>query len=284
MSDIDGGQEFSSEVQEPTGAPAEVENHSTEQQSQSNPFWKDVEDAVGPNVFRTIQPHLTRADAEARRRIEAVNESYKPWKAFADQGITPQNAQQAFDYVKQINTPEGQVEIYEALRTYLEREGRLPETPQELQQEIENNEEEDPRDAMIAQMQAQLQQLGQYTMGQFQGQAAQQAAQEADQWLDSENTRLQQQGFDADDIKEIVRIAAFQAQQTGQDPESLDAAAQQYAALQNRIRTAPRPSQQAPRLPSGPGGGSPQGPTVDPSKLTRQQRIELATQTLQRGK
>lgn len=283
MSDIEGGQEYSLEPQEPTEAPEQVENHSTEQQAPSNPFWGEVEKVVGPNVWKTIQPHLTKADAEANRRIAAVNESFKPWKAFADQGITPENAQQAFDYVKQINTPEGQVEIYTALRTFLEREGRLPESPQELQEEVENNEEEDPRDAQIQAMQAQLQQLGQYTMGQFQGQAQQQAAYEADQWLDSENTRLQQQGYDEDDIKEIVRIAAFQAQQTGQDPENLDAAAAQFAALRDRIRTAPRPSQQAPRLPSGPGGGSPQGPTIDPSKLTRQQRIELATQTLQRG-
>ena len=242
MSDIDG-QELSSEpTTEPTGTEVQApESNSPEQQEPTNPFWGEVEKLVGPNVWKTVQPHLSKADAEASKRIAAVNEQLKPWKAFSEQGLTPQHVQQAFDYVRQLNDPQGQVEIYQSLHNFLKENGRLPETPQEVQEVLEGGEEEDPRDAQIAALQQQIQQIGQYTMGQFQSQAQAQAAAEADTWLDSENTRLQQAGYGEEDIKEIVRIAAFMAQQTGQDPENLDAAAQHVTALRDRSRTAPRP-------------------------------------------
>lgn len=282
----DEGQESTSEVQEHEAAPAtETENHSTEEQA--NPFWGEVEKLTGPNVYKLIQPHLAKADTAARQRVEQVNQSYAPWKAFADKGITPEQVEQSFGVVRQLNDPQGQLQVYESLRNFLQENGRLPDE-QELQQQVAEDEgegdpQDDPRFAALEQQNLAIAQFLQDQQMQAQRQAANQ---EADSWVESEISRLKDPkfGFDQSDIQEILRIASFQTQQTGQMPESLDQAAQQYAALRDRIRTTPRPGQVAPRIPSGPGGGSPQQAAIDPSKLSRDDRRALVAQMLQSGK
>ena len=281
MSDVDG-QESTELTESPELTTEAPQDHSTEEQA--NPFWGEVEKLTGPNVYQLIKPHLAKADTEARQRVEAVNQSYAPWKAFADQGIQPQQVQQAIAVVKQLN--ESPEQVFESLRSFLEREGRMP-SQAELKQEVqEDTEEVDPRDEQLQTLAEQQRLIAEFLQNQqLQGQQ-QAAAQEADTWLESEVSKLKdpKKGFDEADIKEIVRIAAFQAQQTGQDPDSLAAAEAQYVAMRDRIRTPPRPGQVAPRLPSGPGGGTPQQQAVDPSTLTKDQRRELVAQMLQQNR
>ena len=281
MSDVDG-QESTELTESPELTTEAPQDHSTEEQA--NPFWGEVEKLTGPNVYQLIKPHLAKADTEARQRVEAVNQSYAPWKAFADQGIQPQQVQQAIAVVKQLN--ESPEQVFESLRSFLEREGRMP-SQAELKQEVqEDTEEADPRDQQLQALAEQQRLIAEFLQNQqLQGQQ-QAAAQEADTWLETEVSKLKdpKKGFDEADIKEIVRIAAFQAQQTGQDPDSLAAAEAQYVAMRDRIRTTPRPGQAAPRLPSGPGGGTPQQQAVDPSTLTKDQRRELVAQMLQQNR
>lgn len=281
MSDVDG-QESTELTESPELTTEAPQDHSTEEQA--NPFWGEVEKLTGPNVYQLIKPHLAKADTEARQRVEAVNQSYAPWKAFADQGIQPQQVQQAIAVVKQLN--ESPEQVFESLRSFLEREGRMP-SQAELKQEVqEDTEEADPRDQQLQTLAEQQRLIAEFLQNQqLQGQQ-QAAAQEADTWLETEVSKLKdpKKGFDEADIKEIVRIAAFQAQQTGQDPDSLAAAEAQYIAMRDRIRTTPRPGQVAPRLPSGPGGGTPQQQAVDPSTLTKDQRRELVAQMLQQNR
>lgn len=281
MSDVDGQE--STELTESPELTAEApQDHSTEEQA--NPFWGEVEKLTGPNVYQLIKPHLAKADTEARQRVEAVNQSYAPWKAFADQGIQPQQVQQAIAVVKQLN--ESPEQVFESLRSFLEREGRMP-SQAELKQEVqEDTEEVDPRDQQLQTLAEQQRLIAEFLQNQQLQSQQQAAAQEADTWLESEVSKLKdpKKGFDEADIKEIVRIAAFQAQQTGQDPDSLAAAEAQYVAMRDRIRTTPRPGQVAPRLPSGPGGGTPQQQAVDPSTLTKDQRRELVAQMLQQNR
>lgn len=288
MSDIAGQESTSTESSELTSteAPAEKQDHSTGNETEANPFWGEVEKLTGPNVYKLIQPHLAKADTAARQRVEAVNQQYAPWKTFVDQGIQPQHVQQALGVVQQLNTAPEQV--FESLRSFLEREGRMP-SQAELKQEViedesENEGQPDPRDQKIQELQEQLQQFQGFVTGQFTAQQQQAAAQEADAWLEAEIGRLSdpKNGYDQADIQEIVRIAAFQSQTSGQEP-NLDAAAAQFNAMRDRIRTTPRPGQTAPRLPMGPGGGSPQG-QVDLSSLTKDQRRELVANMLQSGK
>lgn len=281
MSDVDG-QESTELTESPELTTEAPQDHSTEEQA--NPFWGEVEKLTGPNVYQLIKPHLAKADTEARQRVEAVNQSYAPWKAFADQGIQPQQVQQAIAVVKQLN--ESPEQVFESLRSFLEREGRMP-SQAELKKEVEEDTEEvDPRDEQLQTLAEQQRLIAEFLQNQqLQGQQ-QAAAQEADTWLETEVSKLQdpKKGFDEADIQEIVRIAAFQAQQTGQDPDSLAAAEAQYVAMRDRIRTTPRPGQVAPRLPSGPGGGTPQQQAVDPSTLTKDQRRELVAQMLQQNR
>ena len=281
MPDVDG-QESTELTESPELTTEAPQDHSTEEQA--NPFWGEVEKLTGPNVYQLIKPHLAKADTEARQRVEAVNQSYAPWKAFADQGIQPQQVQQAIAVVKQLN--ESPEQVFESLRSFLEREGRMP-SQAELKQEVqEDTEEVDPRDEQLQTLAEQQRLIAEFLQNQqLQGQQ-QAAAQEADTWLETEVSKLKdpKKGFDEADIKEIVRIAAFQAQQTGQDPDSLAAAEAQYIAMRDRIRTTPRPGQVAPRLPSGPGGGTPQQQAVDPSTLTKDQRRELVAQMLQQNR
>lgn len=281
MSDVDGQE--STELTESPELTAETpQDHSTEEQA--NPFWGEVEKLTGPNVYQLIKPHLAKADTEARQRVEAVNQSYAPWKAFADQGIQPQQVQQAIAVVKQLN--ESPEQVFESLRSFLEREGRMP-SQAELKQEVqEDTEEVDPRDQQLQALAEQQRLIAEFLQNQQLQSQQQAAAQEADTWLETEVSKLKdpKKGFDEADIKEIVRIAAFQAQQTGQDPDSLAAAEAQYIAMRDRIRTTPRPGQVAPRLPSGPGGGTPQQQAVDPSTLTKDQRRELVAQMLQQNR
>ena len=276
------GQESTELTESPELTTEAPQDHSTEEQA--NPFWGEVEKLTGPNVYQLIKPHLAKADTEARQRVEAVNQSYAPWKAFADQGIQPQQVQQAIAVVKQLN--ESPEQVFESLRSFLEREGRMP-SQAELKQEVqEDTEEVDPRDQQLQALAEQQRLIAEFLQNQqLQGQQ-QAAAQEADTWLETEVSKLKdpKKGFDEADIKEIVRIAAFQAQQTGQDPDSLAAAEAQYIAMRDRIRTTPRPGQVAPRLPSGPGGGTPQQQAVDPSTLTKDQRRELVAQMLQQNR
>lgn len=283
MSDI-AGQESTELTESPELTVETPQDHSTEGQQTTNPFWGEVEKLTGPNVYQLIKPHLDKADTEARQRVEAVNQSYAPWKAFADQGIQPQQVQQAIAVVRQLN--ESPEQVFESLRGFLEREGRMP-SQAELKKEVqEDTEQVDPYDQKLQELAQQQQAIAQFLQNQQLQAQRQQADREADTWLESELSKLKdpKYGFDEGDIQEIVRIAAFQAQQTGQDPVSLDAAVAQYTALRDRIRTTPRPGQLAPRLPSGPGGGTPQQQAIDPSNLSKDQRRELVAQMLQQNR
>ena len=277
------GQEFTSDApsgQETATPETQAPDNSQSTEQEANPFWGEVEKLTGPNVYKLIQPHLAKADTAARQRVEAVNQKYAPWQQFEQQGINPQHVQQALGVVQQLNTAPEQV--FESLRSFLEREGRMPSQAELKQEVIEDESESDPRDQKIQQLEEQLQQFQGFVTGQFTAQQQQAAAQEADAWLDGEIARLSdpKNGYDQADIQEIVRIAAFQSQSTGKEPD-LNIAAQQYNAMRDRIRTAPRPGQTAPRLPVG-SGGSPQQ-QVDVGSLTKDQRRELVANMLQRG-
>lgn len=283
MSDIAGQESTSEYTGAATEAPAEsiqTEDHSTEQQP-SNPFWGEVEKLTGPNVYKLIQPHLAKADTEARQRVESVNQSYAPWKQLVDQGITPEHVMQSIGVVRQLNDPQGQLQIYESLRNFLRENGRLPDQ-QELQEQVEEDTdpENDPRfDNLAKQQQA----IVQFLQAQQQREQQAQIDQEADAWADNEWKRVTQAHpeLSREDLADVAQILAAQTNR-GEEP-NIDNAVAAFSAMRDRIRTTPRPGQNAPRIPSGVGGGTPQGGAIDPSNLSKDQRRELVAQMLQRG-
>lgn len=286
------GQEFTpsdstSEPSAPVEAP--VENHSTETQTPTqnqepaNPFWGDVEKITGPNVYKLIQPHLAKADTEARNRISALNQSFAPWKALVDQGIAPEHVQQSLGVVRQLNeNPEA---VYESLHSFLEREGRLPSNAELAKEVVDNDEEEpDPRDQQLQTLQQQQEAMQQFLQQQYEAQAQSQMNAEADTWADGEWKRITQAHPDLskEDLGDVAQVLAAQTNR-GEAPD-LDRAVQQFQAMRDRIRTVPRPGQLAPRVPSGPGGGTPAAGGIDPSTMSKDQRRELVAQMLQQGR
>lgn len=247
---------------------------------QSNPFWKEVEDKLGPNNYQVIQPYLAKADTEHREAIEKVNSRFKPYQPFVDQGITPDVIQASMGLVKQLN--ENPEVIYEKLGQFLEQNGRLP-NKQELQAAVDEddpNEDEDPRDAQIRQLQERQAQFEQFFTGQAQMQQQQQMDQEADTWLEGEiqNLKSAHADYTEEDLKEVIRIAVAQTKE-GQAPD-IAKASQHFEALRDRFRNAPRATDSAPRVPGGAGGGTPNPGTARPSQQTAAERQALVAQML----
>ena len=288
MSDVE---ELSSQESETEAPEVSDQDHSTgaeqpQEQPASNPFWGEVEKLTGPNVYQLIQPHLAKTDAEYNRKITEVNQSYAPWKAFADQGITPEHVQQSVAVVRQLN--ESPELVYEGLRSFLEREGRLP-SNQELANEVEDGggEEIDPRDQEIQALREQQEQIQQFLQDQQMQAQRQVESEKADTWLSSEISRVQETHKDLAeaDIQEIVSRAAaaasqFDARGQAVPDDVLEKATQQFIAMRDRIRTTPRPSSMAPRVPSGPGGAAPSTGGPDTASMTRAQRQEFVAQQL----
>lgn len=222
-------------VEPASAAPAEDEG---------NPAWKDIRSALDPISFRAIEPHLKTMDQAAQQRITSVNQSFEPFKAFADQGVTPQDMQAALTIAQQVN--DDPVALYEALGSFLEREGRLP-NKQEIKQEVQANaegEEQQP-DPRLDTLASQNQQIVQF----LQAQANAQAEAHAEQELSSEigSLRAAHPELTDEDQQEVIRRAAFVAQSTGKIP-SLEESYQDFSALRTRILTTPRPGDSAPKL------------------------------------
>lgn len=258
-----------------TEASVEEQSYSTEESTtetapQSNPFWKEVEEKLGPNNYAVIRPYLEKTDTEYRQGITKANDRLKPYQQyqpFIDQGVSPEILQQSMALARQLDAePE---KVYESLGNFLRQNGRLPDN-QELAEQV-TSEEEDPRDAQLRQLQENQGQLQQFIQQQVASAHKAQMDQQADAWLDNEVKGLQAKGFDGEDVKEIIRIATSQVN-SGQEPD-LAKAAEHYVGLQNRIRTAPRPGSSAPRVPGGVGGGTPGAGTIDPAKMTKAERI-----------
>jgi hypothetical protein len=263
-------------AQEPVQAPAAPEGNSPQPTDppapQGNPFWSKVEESVGPNVYKVIQPYLAEADTKHREGIEAVNSRFKPFQPFIDQGVSPDTLTQAMQLARQLN--EAPEVIYEKLGAFLQQTGRMP-SPAELQQEIDEDAtpvDEDPRESQIRDLQGQLEQLQGFVGTQYEQQQQQQLAQEADSWLEGEASKMKQAhpDFTDDDVKEVYRIALGQVQQ-GQAPD-LETAITHFTGLRDRFRSAPRAAASAPAVPGGAGGGTPNLGTQIPAKMTAAER------------
>lgn len=253
--------------------PSYSQEQSQEPAAQDNPFWGELADKLGPNLYEVAKPYLSKADTAHREGIEKLNSRFEPYKGFVDEGVPPEMLQQSLALARQLDqSPET---VYEQLGEFLRQNGRLP-SPKELDQQIEetaSEEEADPRDAQIKQLMEGQTQLQEYIQQSQMAAIQQQAAAEADTWRDSQVKELQAKGYDEADVKEIFRFALAQIN-SGQEPD-LAKAAEHYAELQNRIRTAPRPGAAAPRIPGGVGGGTPSMGGSDPSKMTKEQRQAL---------
>lgn len=251
MSDLDGTEQIDTSASEPvdTSGPSETPDESAP--SGGNPAWEPLRTALGPQFFQLAEPHLKEFDKQAQGRIAKLNSDLKTYSSLG----TPEQLTQYATIAQRLDSqPEV---IYEALGKFLRENGRMPETDAEVAEAVEDYEDDeeqiDPRIAQLEQTQMQMMQM-------IEAQQAQERAQAADAALDEELGQLRQAHPDLEDvdIHEILQRAAFRAM-NGQDP-ALEEVAQEYIEnVVNRIRSAPRAGDSAPRLlPTG-GGSAPTG-------------------------
>lgn len=238
-----------------------------------NPVYDGIRSKLDPISWKAIEEDLKAMDRSAQERITKQNEAYKPWKQFADAGLTPD--QLAFSHQVAQRLDADPVGVYQFLENHLNETGRLP-NKQELEQaqatgELGGEQQADPRIDQIAQQQ---QQIAEYIATQ----ERQQQVYEAEASLDQEIEALKQTHSDLspEDVKEVIARAALVAHTSGKVP-TLEEAFAEFDALRNRIRSTPRPGDSAPRLPNPSGGvagsGQPQVKLADISRADLQKNF-----------
>lgn len=252
-----------------------------------NPAWADLRAKLDPEVFKTIEPDLKNWDTSVQKRIEDSNKQYSWAKDLAQSGVTPAQIQQALVVAKAID--ENPLEVHEALGTFLQNNGRLP-NKQELKQEVQDNRDDDGQvDPRFSQLEEQQRQMMEFLAEREQ--SSQQAAAEAQAaaQLDADLADLKKAhpNFGDDDVNEILNrayAATVLAEQRNQPVPTLEEVAQGYLSLQNRIRTAPRASDTAPRLlPTGGGVATSSGEKKSVGQLSRNETQKLVEDLLSGG-
>lgn len=261
-----------------------LEEHSSQASSEQsaetgyNPVWEPIRTELGLQ-FETIKPTLAEIDKNFNEHVTKVNGQYEPWKQFDTEGVTPDQVRNAFAMLQNLN--DNPREIYDALGKFLAENGQLPETPAEVAKVAADAAQDDEfltdeqkqikaMEQQIADMRALFE--GQQTAQQEAQQAAQQErmVQEARTILDKEISDYvtAHPNLSTDDINEIQQRHYAYALQGPEFVKSFAEVGSEYEALLQRVRSAPRATDTAPRLP-GAGGAAPTGQTRDPSTFTR---------------
>lgn len=217
-----------------------------------NPAWESIRTHLDPISFSRIEPELQKFDQNAQKRIESVNEQFKPWKPFIEQGVQPELVQAALTLQSSLDS--NPVEIYQFLGDFLKQTGRMP-TKQEVEDAEESGElggEPTETNPEIEQLREQQEQMRQW----IESQAAAEIEKQAEADLDAEIRTFTEahQDLPREDVKEILARAAFELQQTGKAPTLEEVHANWYVPLRTRFLSTPRQVDSAPRLLPTSGG------------------------------
>lgn len=250
--EFEGTEPTGTEVSETSG-PVETEAAPAVNPGGYNPAWEPLRTKLGETTFHLVKDELKQFDQAAEKRISGLNTQLKAYSALG----APDQLQRYATLAQRIDAePEA---IYEALGQFLQQNGRMPQTKQEVQQvqdEIDDaSAPDDPTARQLEELKATQQQIQQYLQQQVEQQMRQQADQEIQTEIEQLRGKFKQ--FDDADLKEVVQRAAFLAQTSGVVPP-LEQVAQDYLDnTVNRIRSIPRSNDTAPRLVPTSGGGLP---------------------------
>jgi hypothetical protein len=273
--------ETSTEVVDSSGPVEETTEQQTPGDSGGNPAWDSLRSKLDPVSFHNIQEDLKTFDKNAESRISSLNQQLKQYNELG----SPEQLQNYAAIAQRLDT-EPEV-IYNALGEFLKQNGRLPETQQEMQdavdeEEATNENGEAPVDPRLAQLEQQTQQMQEFLAQQEQARVQQ----EADVALEQEINELKNAhpDFSEDDVREVLMRAAFQLQSSGKAAKLSDVAQEYVDKTVNRIRAVPRPGDSAPRLlPTS--GGMPGGQQAKPlGKLSRDDVQSLIASSIQQGR
>jgi len=270
----------SPEVSESSGPVGETTEQQTSGDSGGNPAWDSLRSKLDPVSFHSIEEDLKSFDKNAESRISSLNQQLKQYNELG----SPEQLQNYAMIASRLDT-EPEV-IYNALGEFLKQNGRLPNTEQELQDAVDEeeatNESESPVDPRLAQLEQQQQQMQEFLAQQEQ----MRIQQEADSALEQEINELKQAHpeFSEDDVREVLMRAAFQLQSSGKTTKLSDVAQEYVDKTVNRIRAVPRPGDSAPRLlPTS--GGMPGGQQAKPlGQLSRSDVQSLIASSIEQGR
>ena len=273
--------ETSTEVVDSSGPVEETTEQQTSGDTGGNPAWDSLRSKLDPVSFHNIQDDLKTFDKNAESRISSLNQQLKQYNELG----SPEQLQNYATIAQRLDT-EPEV-IYNALGEFLKQNGRLPETQQEMQDAVDEEEatsgnDEAPVDPRLAQLEQQTQQMQEFLSQQEQ----MRIQQEADYVLGQEIDELKQAhpDFSEDDVREVLMRAAFQLQSSGKAAKLSDVAQEYVDKTVNRIRAVPRPGDSAPRLlPTS--GGMPGGQQAKPlGKLSRDDVQSLIASSIEQGR
>lgn len=273
--EIEEGQDQVVEAETPEiGNSQEIE---TEQSSAPeggiNPVWDPIRQELGLG-FEAIKPHLLEIDKGFNQGITKANEKYTPWKAFDEQGITPDAINQSFAVLQKLNdSPE---EVYSALGQFLKENGRLPENAAEAKEALDDAEGDDeyetPEQKELRELKAQQSEIQNFLQAQQEQQQFEQLTAKAEQEVAQEYKTFEDAHPDLSQAeKQEIYQRHFLYAQAGPDKmRTLEAVFAEVNAFKGSILSTPRPNDLAPRLP-GAGGGVPTGQHKDPSEFSREE-------------
>jgi len=273
--------ETSTEVVDSSGPVGETTEQQASSDTGGNPAWDSLRSKLDPVSFHNIQDDLKTFDKNAESRISSLNQQLKQYNELG----SPEQLQNYAAIAQRLDT-EPEV-IYNALGEFLKQNGRLPETQQEMQDAVDEEEatsgnDEAPVDPRLAQLEQQTQQMQEFLSQQEQ----MRIQQEADYVLGQEIDELKQAhpDFSEDDVREVLMRAAFQLQSSGKAAKLSDVAQEYVDKTVNRIRAVPRPGDSAPRLlPTS--GGMPGGQQAQPlGKLSRNDVQSLIASSIEQGR
>ena len=265
-------------VAEPTGGDTSASTDTP----QGNPAWEPFRKELDPISYSRVEKYLKEWDTAANQRVTSVNEQYKWAKELQDRQIAPERINLALQFAD--NLDQNPEMVYEQLTTFLRDNGRLPESKQELQQAVA---EEDPADSEYGD-DPRLKALQERQDALDQQQADFEARQQ-DQWQQIQQQELTKK-YDAElstelgnleatrkdlskpDIGEILTYAARQTESNraqGTDKiVTLSEATAWFDGLRNRFLTAPRPGDSAPDLIPTSGGNPGSAVSKSPSQMS----------------
>lgn len=219
--------------------------------------WNDIVGAFPEDKRGELAPKL-------KERIDNYS-SLEPWRDFQKSGITPEQATQALDIYKTIESNPRYV--YDAIARHL---GISNQEAKEVVQQVEQASEEDPTNAEIARLKQQIETMSQIMIAENQQRNQSREQEAADQKLESDLAGLKKKYGDFDEQQIVMRMLHLDM-----TPEQ---AYQDYNGMVSQIRqTRPSPSL------LGAGGTAPrQG--LDVTKLERPDTRKLVAQMLENSR
>ena len=243
----------------------------------NNPPWQSQLEKFPESVRHIARDAFTEWDKGTQQRFTAIQEKYKPYQSFVDQGVD----------AEKLNSAYGLSQLLEqdppAFTRLLAKElGLTIQEAEAVAEEMapDDNSDLDPR---IVQMQQQQQGLMDYIQNRDQEEQTARDIQQQEQSLTAELDQIERQfGVMTLEVKNQVMREALRLSVEHNAPVTMTEAYNSLESFVNSIRSAPRPGQNAPRILSS--GGSvpivPKGKTM--GKMSNEETQNMVAEHLAR--